>query len=183
MNSRADGSVRKTATRLEAYLCQELQIGLGHGLIMPEPEADGGELEHGEEVRGMLLVARGDAATMLDPVEEALDAVALSVKGLAEAGAPATICLGGNVRRGTGRLDASAEPIGVVGLVGEQDGSLAQPTEQLGGGRTIRRLAGREHQFERQAMCIGERMDLGGQSSSAAAHTTISTVFFVFAAC
>src|SRR6185437_1782901 len=98
-----------------------LRVSLGHGLIMPEPEADGGELEHGEEVRGMLLVARGDAATMLDPVEEALDAVALSVKGLAEAGAPATICLGGNVRRGTGRLDASAEPIGVVGLVGEQD--------------------------------------------------------------
>ena len=62
---------------------------LGHGLIMPEPEADGSELEHGEEVGGMLFVARGDAAAMLDPVEEALDAVALSVEGLAEAGAPA----------------------------------------------------------------------------------------------
>ena len=32
---------------------------------MPEPEADSGELEHGEEVGGVLFVARDDAAAML----------------------------------------------------------------------------------------------------------------------
>ena len=56
---------------------------------MPEPEADSGELDHGEEVGGMLFIARGDAAAMFDLVEEPLDAVAFTVEHAAEAGAPA----------------------------------------------------------------------------------------------
>jgi hypothetical protein len=37
---------------------------------MPEPEADGSKLEHGEEAGGVLFVAGGDTAAMLDLVEE-----------------------------------------------------------------------------------------------------------------
>jgi len=150
---------------------------------MPEPETDGSELEHGEEVGGVLFVAGGDAAVVLDLVEEPLDAVAFAVEDGTETGAPATGDLGGNVRCGPGRLDAAAEPIGVVGFVGQEDRPLAQTAKQLGGGGTVGGLTGREDQFQRQAVRIGERVDLGGQSSSATAHTTISTAFFVFAAC
>ncbi len=34
---------------------------------MPEPEADGSEFKHGEEVGGVLFAARGDTAAMFDP--------------------------------------------------------------------------------------------------------------------
>jgi len=47
---------------------------------MPGPEADGGELEHAEEVGGALFITRGDTAAMLDPVEEPLDAISFSVE-------------------------------------------------------------------------------------------------------
>jgi hypothetical protein len=36
---------------------------------MPETDADGSEFKHGEEVGGVLFVARGDTAAMFDLVE------------------------------------------------------------------------------------------------------------------
>jgi hypothetical protein len=36
---------------------------------MPETDADGSEFKHGEEVGGLLFVARGDTAAMFDLVE------------------------------------------------------------------------------------------------------------------
>lgn len=53
---------------------------LGHGLIIAQPNTGGGELDHGEVVRGALFVARGDAPKMFDFVEKALDEVALFVE-------------------------------------------------------------------------------------------------------
>ena len=66
---------------------------------MPEPEADGSDFKHGEEVGGVLFVARGEAAAMFDLVEEPLAEVAFSVEHGAEAGAPAAGDLGRNIRR------------------------------------------------------------------------------------
>jgi hypothetical protein len=43
---------------------------------MTQPKLGGGQLEHGEEIRGVLFVACGEALEVLDAVEEALDAVA-----------------------------------------------------------------------------------------------------------
>jgi hypothetical protein len=42
---------------------------------MPEPEADGGELEYGEEGTAEFVVARGQASRIFDFVEEAIDLV------------------------------------------------------------------------------------------------------------
>jgi hypothetical protein len=33
---------------------------------MPEPEANGSQLKHGEEVGGVLFITRGDTAAMFD---------------------------------------------------------------------------------------------------------------------
>jgi hypothetical protein len=52
---------------------------------MPEPEADGGEFKHGEEVGGVLFAARGDTAAMFDLVEEPLDAFSFTIERAAEA--------------------------------------------------------------------------------------------------
>ena len=151
---------------------------LGHGLIMPKPEAGGSEFKHGEDVGGVLFITRGDTAAMFDLVEEPLDAVALAIEHGAEAGAPASGDFGGNVRRGASRRYAAAEPICIVGFVSQQDRSLAQTAKQLDGSRAIGGLARREDQLQRQAVRVGEYVDLGRQSSSAAAHTPVSTASF-----
>jgi hypothetical protein len=53
------------------------------------------QLEHGEEVGGVLFVSRGEPSKVFDPVEEPLDAVTRAVEYRAEAGTPATMNHGG----------------------------------------------------------------------------------------
>jgi hypothetical protein len=47
---------------------------------MAQPELGSSQFEHGEEVCGVLFVARGEPSEVFDPVEEALDAVTRSVE-------------------------------------------------------------------------------------------------------
>ena len=49
---------------------------------MPEPEADGSELCHGQVVESVSVEALADVPELLELVEEALDQVALSVCAL-----------------------------------------------------------------------------------------------------
>lgn len=88
-----------------------------------------------------------------------------------------------DIGRGTGSLDLAAQPIGVIGLIGEYDRVLAQVPEQLRGNRAIARLTWRQNQFERQAIGVDERVDLGRQPAARAAHTAIRVAFFELAAC
>ena len=69
---------------------------------------NGGQLEHAEEVCGVLFVSRGEAPEMLDAVEEPLDAVARAIEHRAEARFPAPICLRRDVGRRPGRFDLPA---------------------------------------------------------------------------
>ena len=52
----------------------------------PEPFADGGDVEGGLVADGELVVAGGDGAVALEPVDAALDGVALLVLSLSKAG-------------------------------------------------------------------------------------------------
>ena len=88
-----------------------------------------------------------------------------------------------DVGRGPGGLDLPAQPIGVIGFVGEHDGAFAQMPEQARGDRAIARLTRRQHQFERQATGVGQRVHLGRQPAARAAHTAIRVAFFELAAC
>jgi hypothetical protein len=74
-------------------------------------------------------------------------------------------------------------PVGIVSLIRQHDGVLAQMPEQAGGNRAVARLSRRQDQFERQAARIGERMDLGRQTAARAARTAIRVAFFELAAC
>jgi len=131
----------------------------------------------------VLFEARGDAAEMLDLVEEAFDLVALLIERLGEAMPFPAGGLVGDVRRCTLSLDALAQPIGVIGFVAEKDIAFAQIDQQGVGAQKIVGLARGEEELDRQATCIGERVDLGGQSSSGAAHTMNCIAFFTLAAC
>ena len=162
--------------RAVSYLFGELGVeagyffedDLGHRLIMAQPEVNGSQLEHGKEVCGVFFVARGEPTEVFDAVEEALDAVARAIEHRAEAGFPATMHHRRDVGRGTGGFDLAAQPIGVIGLIGEHDGVLAQMAEQLRGDRAIASLAGRQDQFERQSARIGQGVDLGRAAAARA---------------
>ena len=114
----------------------------------------------------MFLVARRNPPEVFDPIEEALDAVALAIERGAEAGFPCSVGFRRNVGRGPGFLNASAQPIGVIGLVGQQDGVLAQAGVQSLGGRAVRRLSRCLDQLQRQASAIDQRVNFGGQSAA-----------------
>ena len=95
----------------------------------------------------MLFVTRGESSEVIDSIEEALDAIARTVEHRTEGGRPAAV----DHRRNTGRsadgLDLSAQPIGIISLVGQENGVGAQTSEQAGGNRTVTGLARCEHQF------------------------------------
>jgi len=65
-----------------------------------------GQFKEGEIIGRVLLVSRGDAAEAFDPVEETLDAIALSVERRAEAGLPLPVGFRRDVGRCPGFLDA-----------------------------------------------------------------------------
>ena len=88
-----------------------------------------------------------------------------------------------DIGRRTGGFDLPAQPVGIVGLVGEHNGALAQMPEQPGGDRAIAGLPRGQDQFDRQAMGIGQSVDLGRQPAARAAHTAIRVTFFELAAC
>jgi len=81
---------------------------LGHGLIRAQPYFDSGEFEHGEVVGRVLLVACGYPPEVLDLAEEAFDVVPLLVEPGTEAGFPAAVAHGGDVRGRAGRLDGTS---------------------------------------------------------------------------
>ena len=59
---------------------------LDHLLISSHPDTDGGELDEGEVIGGVLLVAGGDGPEVLELVEEALDEIAVAIEEGAEGG-------------------------------------------------------------------------------------------------
>ena len=150
---------------------------------MAQPELGGSEFEHAEEVCGVLFVTRGEASEVFDAIEEPLDAIARPVEHRAEAGFPAAMHHRRDVGCGAGGFDLAAQPVGVVGLVGQHDGALVQVTEQMLGDRAIACLAWGQNQFERQTIGVDERVNLGRQPAARAAHTAIRVAFFEFAAC
>lgn len=105
--------------------------------LKSSPEQDSDDLNGGKEVEGMLLEARGDAASVFELVEEALDEIALAIEELAvAAGHPAV-----SGRRDAG-TDASlthegAKPVDIAGLAGDEPAFGRVHIEQGAGGTEI----------------------------------------------
>ena len=156
---------------------------LGRRLIIAEPQAHRGELDHGEEVVGELVVAGGDASEVLELAKEALDLVALSVECLREAGPPLAVGLGRDVGDRALALDQVADGVAVVSLVAEHDGARCEAVEQRQRGGGVVRLPCRQAEPEREALPIDDRVDLGRETASGATETMISTPLFAVAAC
>lgn len=110
---------------------------------------------------------------MLQLREEPLDVVPLSVEALAKAGLPLAIAFRWDIGCGTLLLDQFADAIGIIGLVGEDDGARAEVVEQRVGDPTVMRLSCRQAEPDREALRVDDDMDLGREPTSAATEAMI----------
>jgi hypothetical protein len=140
-------------------------------------------LDHSEEVRGELVVAGGDTTEVFELAEEALDQVALPVEPLAKAGLPFAVGLGRDVWGGALMFDQRTDAIGIIGLVGEQDGARSELVEQPVGDLAVMCLAGGQAEPDREPLRIDDDVDLGREAAPAATETVICTPLFAVAAC
>ncbi len=120
---------------------------------------------------------------MFEFVEEALDEVTLFVEFGIERRRLAPIGPGRDVGDCAAVFDLRSDVVGIVGLVSKNDAALGQPPQQASSGLAVVGLARGKREPDRPAAGIDDGVDFGRQSASTAAHTTISTVFFEFAAC
>ena len=140
-------------------------------------------MDHGKEVFGELVVAGCDAAEVLEFAEEALDQIALAVEHLAEAGFPFAVGLRRDVGHRALRLDQIADSIGVISLVGQNDGAWIKAIEQAERSGSVMRLPRCQAEPDRETFGIDDRVDLGREAAPGATETMISIPLFAVAAC
>jgi hypothetical protein len=107
-----------------------------------------------------MLVTEGVRRQRLELVEVAFDMVRLTVKGL-----------------------LPTELFGIIALVSDHDGAIFEPADQALGAENVVDLTRRDQEVEGGRPFASTRVDLGGETASAPAHTTISTPFFAPEAC
>jgi hypothetical protein len=146
------------------------------------PDEDSDDLNGGKEVDGVLLEAGSDPAGVLEPVEEALDEIALSIQDFAVVAWHAPASGGRNAGPDAALAQERAQPVGIIGLVGNEAAVGRQDVDQRGHGCEIVRLPWRQSQPDRQSAAIDHGMDLGGQAA-ARAPDRFFTVFLGAAAC
>jgi hypothetical protein len=111
---------------------------------------------------GEAIVAGCDPAESLDPSVHALDGIAVAIEDGREAGLPAPIGLGWNVRRGTLALNFATDGVAVVALVAIEDVGRGHLVEQCVGGDAVRHLAAGQEERNRTAEMVGEGVDFRG---------------------
>src|SRR6185312_887197 len=141
------------------------------------------EEEGGEEISRELVVARGDAAEMLEFVEEALDEVALTVDREIDDASNADVGLARDMGCGAAGLDQIDDGAGEEAAIGDHVAGQAQPRDQRRKGGLVGGLTGCQEETDRQAMRIHDHVDLAAQSSTRTADGVIRAPFLPPAAC
>jgi hypothetical protein len=75
------------------------------------------------------------------------------------------------------------QAIGIVGLVGDDNGVLAEVGQKRFGAGQIVGVARCDQDLDRPALLVNARMDFGREPSAASPQTTISTLFLTPEAC
>ena len=150
---------------------------------MFNPESNGSKHHGGEEVSGELVVAGGDSSKVFEFVEETFDKVALAVDFPVDDAPQADIALRRDMRARAGGFDPVDDREGEVAPIGNDIAGQGDPVDQRRERRLVGRLAGCQHNPDRQAMGVDDGMDLGAQSSTRTTDGVIRTPFFPPAAC
>ena len=90
----------------------------------------------------------------------------LAVEPLAEAGLPASFALGRDVGRGPLLLDQRTDAVGVVGLVGQNDGAWAEMIKQRVGDLPVMCLPCGQAELDRETLRDDDDVDLGREPAA-----------------
>lgn len=148
-----------------------------------QPDSYGCDHDEGEEVRAQLVIARGYTAEPLELVKETFDEIAFTIDDLLPSVLLFAVGAIWDVGNGPLSPDMSANAVGVVALVCDDDGSWLKTIEQRFSVRNVVDFAGRDQEPDRAAFGVDARVDLRGEAPSASPHTTISTLFLTPEAC
>lgn len=121
------------------------------------------------EVGGQPVVAGGDTPEILQPVEHALDSVAVSIKVWRETVFPDPVDLGWDIWRGSDSLDLPSHGVGVVAFIAVDQFSDRHLIEQDVGSDAIRNLPAGEQESDGAAVPVGQGVDFGGAAAARAA--------------
>ena len=147
-------------------------------------EEDGcaGELNACEERLGEFVVASCDGPEMLEDVEETLDEIAFAVEGEIARTGGFSVGLGWDDWGDRSIAEGGDEGVGVEGLVGDQ-GAGIDAFDQRFGACEIVILARAEHDLDRIAEGVDERVNFGGQSAAGPADGLRAVFFWAPALC
>src|SRR3954469_15670048 len=148
------------------------------------PEKDCSDGDHGEIVGGTLFVSGGDASKVLQPVDHALDDVALAVCLAVEVGLAPLVGLGrdhrGDAALAQGLPDAPAAVGFVAGQLGRPQArpALADAADRAavnrGGDRlAVMHLAAGQGERDRLAVALAAHVDLGRETAARAAQRLV----------
>ncbi len=137
------------------------------GVDKAGPAVDGGEMDEGEEARGGLVVAGGDAPELLQETHHALDAIAPGIALSVEGARVLAVGFPRDDRVRAVQVEARAQLVAVVALVGQE---LARQdfggVDQVGRSRDVGGLPGCEMDRERQSVGFRQHVDLGREPAA-----------------
>lgn len=140
-------------------------------------------MDGGEEVCCGLEVAGCDPPEVLQAVEEALDEVSVAIELAIDGADDADIALAWYVSGCAGGFDRFGHGTAEVAAVGDDIAAETERFNQFRCGSLVGRLAGSEHEANRQTAAVDDRVDLAGQSPTGATDGVIRAPFLPPAAC
>src|SRR6185437_5613789 len=148
-----------------------------------DPLSNGGQ--HGEAKKAAcgVIVAGGDAAAVLEAVDEALDAVAQGVPGAVDRVLHAAVLLGRDFGRCAPCPDILADRVAVIAAIGEQHfGIDVMLGHQIEIGGAVVGFPWRQKETDRKTRSVGPKVDLGREAAARTAKSLVLSPPFAPAA-
>ena len=139
-------------------------------------------MNSGEEISGEFVVPCGDGAKVLEFVEEALDEIAFAVERVVTCTLYFTVGLGRDHGDDFPSREGVEQRIGIVSLVADQGVRIGAIDQRLRASQIVD-LPWREHQFDRIAKGIDERVDFCRQPTAGSPDRLFAVFFRAPALC
>lgn len=143
------------------------------------PEADTDKFDGRKEIGRILVVACGDAAELLDTIEEALDEVSLFVEPWREGEALLAVGSIGNVGSDVPCRSGVADSVAVISFVAQQGCAFGNGFDQRFSLTGVVDLPASQSQADRASVSIDKGMEFAGEAAPGTSHATIAASPFL----
>lgn len=143
------------------------------------PVSDTDELDGGEKVGRILVIAGGDATELLDAVEEAFDEVPLFIEPRREGEALLAVGSIGDVGPDIPGCGRFADGVAVIPLVPQQGCAFGNGLDQRLGLAGIVDLPAGQSEADRASVSVDKSVEFAGEAAPGTSHATIATSPFL----